>query len=180
MTAAASCCCRHPIDNVEHRHQADREARVSDAATAAHDDDASIAAEQHDTTQPACVRRSGTSANSLERLLDVVAQCGSGLAARDAPLEWHAGGRELVQVATQAYADPVCIRLVVALSPPGQRAEIVVSDGLNRPVARGAGSNVLLLPSDGPLCLPEKSSLTVRVASGGSELSGHLSVLLSP
>lgn len=180
IAAALACRCRHPIDGLEHRRQAEREERAPVAASAGHGADASIRPEQDDMPQPACIRQGSKSTDSLERLLDVVARCGSGLAARGTPVVWHASGHNPVQLATQAYTEPVCVRFAVAFNPPGQRAEIVVSDGLNRPVARGAGSDVLLLPADGPLCIPEKSSLTVRVASSGSELSGHLSVLLSP
>lgn len=174
--------CHRPIDPGEHRSPPDNAERTAaHVPTSAASGPQILTREMDQHKPPSCLRRIAKDLDARGRLQQVVARCGAGLVEKQPPIGWHLDNRTPIKVVALTYAEPACVRFVISVDPPGQRAEAVIVDGTDRELARVAGSDALTLPIHGPLCVPENSSIALLVASDdGSSLSGYMTVLSSP
>jgi hypothetical protein len=128
---------------------------------------------------PACAQGAGRDTNASQRLAFAVQHCAQGLLAKSSPIAWKVVDTSATAAVLEA-GEARCVRVIVAMNEPGQAAHVSVVDSNGRILASTSGTIVLVLPADGPLCVPSQVGLQVQVDAANAPLSGFIAMLESP
>jgi hypothetical protein len=126
---------------------------------------------------PRCLGGDGLPESSQERIQRAVANCSPGLAAKTSATGWTVQTPSPAPIARYELRATDCIRVVVALNEPGYKANASLVDSANRTLSEASGSNVILIPKGGPLCLVRDAELVLVLSADNAPLAG-LTVLL--
>jgi hypothetical protein len=129
---------------------------------------------------PTCLENVAARASVNERMTLALEHCSTGLVSRHSPAGWKVVDALPSTVAEFAPDTPSCIRMVVVMNDVGQSARASIVDSSGRVFAKASGPNVLLVPEDGPLCVPSQVRLRFEVACATPPLDGVAALLESP
>jgi hypothetical protein len=129
---------------------------------------------------PACIEGSDPKAPLQERLTTATERCAQGQTATRSPIEWTLGGTKATRLAQLPAGAPRCVHAIVVVSESGHTVQVSLIDGQGRSLASAAADATIVVPEDGPLCVPSEVALEVQIAAENVMLSGMAKVFESP
>jgi hypothetical protein len=105
--------------------------------------------------------------------------CSQGLVSRRSPARWKVVDASPSTIGEFVPDRPTCIRLIVVVTDAGQSARASIVDNRGGLIASASGPKVLLVPADGPLCVPSEILLRFELTTPTPPAAGIVAVLES-
>lgn len=179
--------CSRPVDNSEQpRHAAQKQlARISpsnEASERLRSPSDRTDASNGVASQPLPVCAEGWDPKSSPHdLLAIAAErCGAGLKTKNSPIDWRLDGTLAVDLTHLPAGESKCVRAIVVIRETGYSASVSLIESRGRVLAKASGTSLILVPEQGPLCIPNGVDLLARVSSNNAALSGVALILESP
>lgn len=120
------------------------------------------------------------SANVDTRLTRGITSCAADMKPRLAPAPWNVTATSPKTLLDVEITADACVRIAVAITEPGHLARIDAVDAEGRVLATASGSTFVLVPADGPLCVPAGTTLRATLLANRVPLTGVAVLLESP
>jgi hypothetical protein len=131
------------------------------------------------TPFPPCAEGWDLQATPEERLANAAEHCGAGLKAKGNSMDWRLGSNQPAELARLPAGEAKCVRAVVVIREAGYSAHVSLVDTLGRVLASASGTSLIIVPENGPLCIPNEVALVARVSADNAALSGVAVILES-
>jgi len=139
-----------------------------------------VAVASHTESKAACTAGDDPRTPPDNRIAAASARCGRGLKASTQPVEWATTDSTATMLTRIATGMPRCVRAVAVIREPGHRARLTIVDDGDRLLASAKGEGIVVVPDDGPLCVPKGVAVEIRLSAENALTTGLAAVLESP